>query len=350
MPLLSSLSHKPSLEEKSMTTQGWVKPGELLGYARLLKEKGLWPPKRATNPPPNPDLRHATAFIVVPAQKVGDQGVRPVQDTSWRYSPSLHLVNIHTNQPEENPRKGATYRIVAWISNLGDAPVLGGFAEFYVADPLWIEDALGFAVGIAEAAKPKWLGVTPFSLGINEAQHVQSQKTWMPTTDFDLTRALVVRAFDPLGDKLTSDWDSWNDRHIARRNLAPNFDGVWSGNEISSATNSAIGIIKIHVEAIAGMVQSTMTFHGVSYPYGDFEANIMFQALHDVPGRPVSLIPVKNVIYRSGILTWNLYSTTAVAEFKLAQLADGHLYMTSRWGPDVSNMVAGTSHATLTRL
>jgi hypothetical protein len=189
-----------------MTIQPWVKPGEMLAFARELKQRGAWPPTRPI-PQPSRDRRPATGFVVVPAL-AGDKGARPLTDTAWLNGAALRLINIATHRTEDHPRKGQTYRIAAAIENHGDAPVLGGFAEFFVADPIWLDNALGFHAGNPENARPAWLGVTPFSIGIGKAQIVQSRKTWTPATDMDLGRALVVRAYDPLADRAATDWDS----------------------------------------------------------------------------------------------------------------------------------------------
>ena len=340
-----------------MTTP-WVKPGEMLNYAQRLRNEGLWPPKRRTRSPrASNDVGPATAYIVIPAQS-GDRGTRPIADTSWINSPAIKLMNVATHMIEDRPRMGVTYKIVADIENVGAAPVLGGFAEFYVGDPTWINNALGFLVGNAEPDRPKWLGVTPFSLGIDKSQAVASQKTWTPVTDFDLSRALFVRAFDPLADKRGTEWDSWVDRHVARRNLAPDFSGTWSGTEFRSGIHIThhlhpLGTIGIRVDAIAGMMQKAAFKSDGSYPGGDFECDVTVTALPAVDGRVLNLMTVSNIQYQRGALQWTLYSTNSLdphatrGDFKLTQQADGRLYFECTWGPDQLNSVAGRTHATL---
>jgi hypothetical protein len=338
-------------------TSPWVKPGEMLGYAQRLKKEGYWPPRPGTRPPGKPhDVRPATAYIVIPAQD-GDQGNRPIADTSWIDSPALKLLNTATQQIEDHPRMGATYNVVAAIKNLGDAPVLGGFAEFYVGDPIWIDHALGFHGGTPEPHKPKWLGVTPFSLGINASQIVKSQKTWTPMTDFDLTRALFVRAFDPLADRLGTEWDSWTDRHVARRNLAPDFSGTWTGTEfwrpVLRRHLQPVGTFTIHINASGGMKQKTPRGPAGSYPSGNFECDLRVMALPPIAGRVLHRPWIHNVQYQGGALQWILYSTNSLdpqavrGDFKLTQQADGHLHMECNWVHP--NAFGGHSHATLHR-
>jgi hypothetical protein len=340
-------------------TSPWVKPGEMLGYAQRLKKTGQWPPKIGSRP--SSDKTPATPFIVIPVQP-NDAGVRPIVGTSWINSPAIRLLNTATRQIEDRPRIGTTYKVVVDIENRGAAPVLGGFAEFYVGDPIWIDNALGFHVGNPEPDKPKWLGVTPFSLGINKGQLLESQKTWTPTTEFDLNRALFVRAFDPLGDKLTTEWDSWADRHVARRDLAPDFSGTWSGTEFRSVLvlhhphYYPVGTLTIRVDAIPGMQQKAPFKTDGSYPSGVFECHVTVTALPNIVGRTLNLSPINNVQYQRGALQWLLFSTGALdlhaiwAEFKLTQQTDGHLYVECRWGPDQMSSVAGHTHATLSRV
>jgi hypothetical protein len=340
-------------------TSPWVKPGEMLGYAQRLKKEGLWPPRPGAPPPGKPgDVRPATAYIVIPAQD-GDQGNRPIADTSWIDNPSIKLLNTATQQIEDHPRMSATYNVVAAIRNLGDAPVLGGFAEFYVGDPIWIDNALGIHVGNPEPNKPKWLGVTPFSLGIRGRQIVKSQKTWTPAADFDLSRALFVRAFDPFADKVTAEWDSWTDRHVARRDLAPDFSGTWEGTEFwrprlrHLPQLHPVGTFKIHIDASGGMKQKSPFKSDGSYPRGNFECNVRITALPNITSRVLNLPTVTNVQYQRGALQWVLYSTDSNdphavrGDFKLTEQADGHLHMECSWGPDLMASVAGQSHATL---
>src|SRR5437868_9310116 len=192
----------------------------------------------------------------MPSQ-AGDTGTRPFAGTSSINSPSLRLLNVATQQFENAPRKGVAYQVVANIQNAGAAPLLSGFAEFYVADPIRFDNALGFNIGSPQNIQYTWLGVTPFSLGIQETQPVQSRRTWTPVTDEDLMAALLVRAFDPLADRATSKWDSWGDRHVARRNLAPNFAGTWTGLERHDRLHGlASRRVTIRIDAIAGVPHS----------------------------------------------------------------------------------------------
>lgn len=334
-----------------MATDRQVKPGEKLQFARALQERGLWPPPRK-HPPPKIPKEPVTAFIVMPAQ-TGDSGTRPFADTSWINSPSLGLLNVATQQLENAPRKGVAYQVVANIQNAGAAPLLSGFAEFYVADPIRFDNALGFNIGSPQNIQYAWLGVTPFSLGIQETRPVQSRRTWTPTTDEDLMAALLVRAFDPLADKATSKWDSWGDRHVARRNLAPNFAGTWTGLETHDRLHGLKSSrVRIRIDAIAGVPHSTPLGSGGSYPSGDFECTVTVQEMHGFPARAVTLLPA-NAPYRAGRVEWIGYSTNSADPqatktiVTLTQQTDGNLHMTCRWGPNQLSTVADSSHATL---
>jgi hypothetical protein len=334
-----------------MSTHGWVKPGQLLGYAQQLKARNLWPPQQVRTSRPTGDHRPATGYILLPA-KSGDQGARPIADTSWINSPSLRLMNTKTHQFEDNPRLGTSYRVVATVQNLGQAPVLGGFAEFYAGDPIWIDNVkLHFNVG-TPGPKPGWLGVSPFSLPIGATQMVQSQRAWTPQTDTDLNSALLVQAYDPVGDKLTAEWDSWSDRHVARRDLAPNFAGTWKGTEANDATHASLGQVAINVSPISLMKQKAAFKPDGSYPSGDFEASVTVQALPTIVGRNLHLLAVNNVQYLRGALSWSLFSTNSndphavMCNFNLTQKPTGQLQLACSWGPNFSAST-GRSHTTL---
>jgi hypothetical protein len=334
-----------------MSTHGWVKPGQLLGYAQQLKARNLWPPQQVRTSHPTGDRRPATGYILLPA-KSGDQGARPIADTSWINSPALRLLNTATHKLEDNPRLGASYRVVATVENLGQAPVLGGFAEFYVGDPIWIDNVkLHFNAG-NPGPKPGWLGVSPFSLAIGGTQTVQSQRAWTPRVDTDLNSALLVQAYDPVGDRITAEWDSWSDRHVARRDLAPNFAGTWKGTETNDATHANLGQVTINVGPISPMKQKAAFKPDGSYPSGNFEATVTVQAFPTIAGRALKLLAVNNVQYQRGSLSWVLYSTNSldphavICTFKLTQMVTGQLQLTSSWGPNLTTG-AGNSHATL---
>jgi hypothetical protein len=93
-----------------------------------------------------------------------------------------------------------------------------------------------------------------------------------------------------------------------------------------------------------------------SYPSGDFECNVVVEALAPALGRALSLAPVNNVQYSRGGLAWTMYSTNSTdanatrADFGLTQQADGHLKMTCRWGPHQLAQVVGASEAILKRV
>jgi hypothetical protein len=340
-----------------MVTRPWVKPGEQLDFARALKEKNLWPP-RDKRPKPNPDKRAVTAFIVMPARNA-DVGDRPIADTSWLNSAALRLRNENspgTEDPpqfEDNPRKGQSYRIFAKIENLGAAPLLGGFAEFYVADPIWLDKQLGFLVGSPENATPKWLGVSPFSLGIGGNQWVQSRRVWAPTTDYDLMRALVVRAFDPLADRMTSQWDSWNDRHVARRDLAPNFAGRWTGYDRPDRSRVRGFPVTIRIDTIPGMQPKAAFKSDGSYPSGDFECTVTLEEFPNRAQHGFPPLPISNVQYAFGRLQLVGYSTNSadpqaiMTTITLTQQADGYLHMTRTSIPMSTGMIKMKTHATL---
>jgi hypothetical protein len=334
-----------------MPIQGWVKPGQPLGYMQLLKARGLWPPAQVHVSQQRRDERPATGFIVLPAS-AGDKGARPGPGISWLDSGALRLMNVKTHAFEDNPRLGQSYRVAATVENLGAAPVLGGFAEFHVADPIWIDNKkLHFNVG-NPLEPPRWLGVTAFSLPIGKARTVQSPKSWTPKTDTDLNAALLVQAFDPFGDKLTAEWDSWRDRHVARRDLAPNFAGSWKGTETNDATHANTGPVAIKIAPISSMMQKAAFKPDGSYPGGNFETAVTVQSLAAIAGRQLTLQPVSNVQYQRGSLTWILYSTNGLdqhatrCDFKLTQMATGQLHLSCRWGPNLT-VGAGSSHATL---
>ncbi len=339
-----------------MASSRWVKPGEMLTYARELKKRGAWPPRRP-QPTPSPGREQvATPFIVVRG-RVSDKGQRPLTHLSWINSSALRLLNTGTKEIDDSPRKGASYRILADIDNFGNAPCRMGFAEFFVADPIWIDNALGGLIGNPEPTKPRWLGVTPFSITMGASQLVQSPREWQVTTDYDLMRALVVRAYDQFGDRPQTQWDSRKDRHIARRDLAPDYSGTWSGIEINAANGSTIGPITIMIDAIGDMQEKApFITPGGQYPLGDFECNITVQAIGAAPGRALNLAPLNNVQYAFGFLSWAMFSTSSLdphavqANFKLAQTPDGtNLTLTCEWGPDLSTG-AGSSHAKLTQI
>jgi hypothetical protein len=231
-----------------------VKPGQELQFAKRLKAAGQWPPytplrasqsteHKLGEEPPHP----ATPFLFVPAWP-GDVGQRPVpafKGTAWISSPAILLLNEQDATFEIAPRLGVKYRIFVMIGNTGNAPVVNGFAEFFLdSPPLERFGGSGYRYTKTPLLPRVRLGTTPFPIGSRSWSWALSPP-WTPTKDWDMAACVIAQVFDPINDGPPGGLKSWDERKVGVRVLAQNIAGTWEGDEKSE--NGAV-VSRIHVK------------------------------------------------------------------------------------------------------
>lgn len=204
-----------------------VKKGGMLGYARELKEKGLWPlrlhdRKNGNNQDERPT---ATPFLIIPAY-TGDNGARPLPNSLALHSPSIWIEDTIGNIIS-TPVAGGNYVIKCRVINIGAFASYGGLINFYVEKP----GLLNGLVGTNTSIQP--FGSGGFSLLPGIAIDIRCPRLWNPLTENDLARGILVQAFDFIKDMYTSKFDARNDRHIGRHDFTSDFyvrDWTYSGS------------------------------------------------------------------------------------------------------------------------
>ena len=210
---------------KRVAPPPFVPPGELLGFARELKAKGRKPPRRGREPPKGPT---ATPFLVVPAVP-GDGGARPIPSTSALHSDGLQILD-GAGAAVARPVPGQTYTIRATVVNLGAVAAYAGLVDFYLGDPAAI-DAAATAPGTTIPTQ----GRTGLMLLAGRTATVDSPHPWTPANAVDAARSAVVHAYDLIADRLTQPFDARSDRHVGRRDVVPDYAGVWDGTFATDA-------------------------------------------------------------------------------------------------------------------
>jgi hypothetical protein len=198
----------------------FVPAGEPLGFARELKAKGRRPPPRRGKPDRKGPT--ATPFLVVPAVP-GDGGARPIPGTSALHSAGLQILD-GTGTAVARPVPGQPYTLRATVSNLGPAAAYAVLVDFYLGDPAAF-DAAAAAPGTALPTQ----GRTGLMLLPGRTTTIDSPHQWTPANASDAARSAVVHAYDLIADHLTQPFDARSDRHVGRRDVIPDFAGVWDG-------------------------------------------------------------------------------------------------------------------------
>lgn len=180
----------------------------------------------------------------------GDRGGRALTTCFWE-SPDIFVspdMDATTAPPTPTTlgdvaKVGVPNTLWAHVWNLGRAPVYNARVEFY-----WFNPSLGFNQAAAHL-----IGVTYVDLGDrtsgNAHRIVKCPVSWIPEFVNGGHECLVVRAFEPLTDPLTShQWDASNDRHVGQRN-------------ISVVNASSPAVIELHLRLGCGVPPGPAQLH-----------------------------------------------------------------------------------------
>lgn len=214
----------------------------LTGYARLLKENGLYPlPPRTPWRERKPDRRHppATPFLVIPYLP-NDTGARPLDPILARHCPAIEIVDPVTHAVVATPSPGHAYQVRCQVTNRGAVGSYAGFAEFYVAPPA-VLDALANGNG----PRPAPLAYTGVTLSPGGNAQVVCPRPWTPAAP---GLSIMVRIYDPLVDRPSMPYDPVSDRHVARHDIVPDFTGVYLGTESANQIHKTPTQIKIVIQ------------------------------------------------------------------------------------------------------
>jgi hypothetical protein len=247
------------MTDETYRRAGWSSPGEDLPYKYALRKNKMWPPRPVGKVPGTDDERRpVTPFLLLPATPF-DVGERETGDASWIDSSSLLLVDPDWNV-STTPRLGVSYRILALVRNIGDAPALTSFVEFRMVAPPFL--ATG-AFGHDPLHEGIDLGVAALSIGGRKTSWALSPNTWTPSDGlFDLGLCMAARVLEPSRSS-PEDWSPWSDRHVALRDLAPNLSGTWVGTETQALPDGDPGHAPVIGEIRLGLsVTWPLATHG----------------------------------------------------------------------------------------
>lgn len=204
-------------ETRPSRVKPFVKKGATLGFAKDLKEKGLWPPRLHDRKDHNNNDKKPTAtpFLIIPASTT-DNGTRPLPNSEVFHSPSIWLEDTLGNMIA-TPVVGNTYFIKCRIINLGAFASYGGLVDFYLEKPS-VFNALAGTTGSLPA-----FGRSGFSILPGNYIDIKCPTAWNPVNQTDLEVGILVQAFDPFTDMWTSKFDARNDRHVGRHDLTSDF-------------------------------------------------------------------------------------------------------------------------------
>lgn len=194
----------------------FVKPGEPLGFVADLKAKGIWPPRLRDRKDDNHDHPKATTpFLVIPVSVApADTGSRPQSNSKAFHSKGIWIEDLPGTMVT-TPVVGGLYRIKCRVRNLGAFPAYGGLADFFVNTPGAFTAAAGTGGTLPS------IGHTGFSVAQGQEIVISCPNIWRPASAGELASSIVVHAYDPFADNLTSRFDARNDRHVGRHDLTP---------------------------------------------------------------------------------------------------------------------------------
>lgn len=199
---------------------------KLTGYAQELRSQGRYPLKPSIawrERKPNRERPVATAFLVIPAY-AGDPGTaRPLSPAQAHFSPAIEFTDTSTHAVAATPLAGHTYAIACTVTNRGAVGSFAGIAEFYVASAAVLD-----AWANGSGPRPAPLGYGGFMVTAGGQAKVTCQRHW---TVAGADTSVLVCVYDPLVDKPAIQHDSALDRHVARRDLVPDFSGTYQGTE-----------------------------------------------------------------------------------------------------------------------
>lgn len=163
----------------------------------------------------------ATPYLVLPALPA-DTGARPLPLAEAYYSRAVQLLDAN-GHAVVHAMPGKTFTVTATIENVGPAACYAGIATFFRAAPGDLDTAArtGTAPGPAFAR-------TSFTCAPGGTTTVTAG-TWTPATPLEAMSSILVHAIDLLSDPLVRPFDPVADRHVARRDVIPDFAGHWRG-------------------------------------------------------------------------------------------------------------------------
>lgn len=198
-----------------------VKPGEELGFVKVLRNSGLFPLPVGLHRR-HPGRRYATPFLVVPAVPSDPGTNRSLPAAPARlHFPAIHVLDSRGN-PTITPIAGQIYTFVANIVNRGSGGAYTGIAEFYVGHPESFDEAA--STGRLNRAH----GYNGFIAMPNSTVRVRCPTPWRPTVPEDITNSVLVQIYDLCLDRLTARFNARTDRHVGRQDLS-DFSGTWEG-------------------------------------------------------------------------------------------------------------------------
>ncbi|MDT5188837.1 MAG: hypothetical protein QOI28_1088 [Mycobacterium sp.] len=182
-----------------------------IGDIKAHHPKNSWPGVRKDMPLP---------FLFFRANP-GDTGTRPAVGAFWE-SPDIYLLaGVHPSAAPAIPPKlgetalaGKPNTVYAHVWNFGRAAAHDVVVEFY-----WCNPTLGFNANSAHliGRNHAHLGAR----GSGRAHHVvKCPEPWIPTFVNGGHECLLVRAWDNVGDLITTpEWDAAVNRHLGQRNV-----------------------------------------------------------------------------------------------------------------------------------
>ena len=202
-----------------------------------------------------------TPFLFIPQSWV-DNGSRPQSGIGWIACPSIFLLDTKAPKLVWAPEIGNSYRAVVLIANSGAAPVEGGFARFLlrwlapiiqIGDPeLHYEkrpidprsELANYFMDLGE----KWVRHCKFSRRTRSGMGHKSAN-WDTAKDFAWQGStLIASVFDPIQDRESGDFRSWDDRKVGMMVPNPNFAGTWVGEEFRMGDLQKLGNVRVEIK------------------------------------------------------------------------------------------------------
>ena len=150
----------------------------------------------------------------------GDNGTRPFNQVFWESPDIWTAPGEPANAPAIPPTHGGVVTagepntVYALVWNLGRAPVTGVVVSFY-----WVNPSLAI-----DGANAHLIGMARTELGPRNSPLcrtlVKCPKPWVPVMENGGHECLIVKVWG-FGDAApATQWNPWQDRHVAQRNVA----------------------------------------------------------------------------------------------------------------------------------
>lgn len=165
---------------------------------------------------------------------LGDRGDRPINTPFWESPDIWTALGDPAASPDLPPSHGGTVQagqantVYAHVWNLGFAPLAGVRVEFFWFDPsLAIDGAHAHSIGVArcELAGRGMAG---------SHKLLKCPTAWVPVMENGGHECLMVR-ISGVGDAIgNNEWQPWENRHVAQRNISVVAAGATIGNLVTS--------------------------------------------------------------------------------------------------------------------